>query len=1016
MNSKTGPKKQTLRKGLVLCGLLFFATSGYTQKKRKSLAPKKTSNFFVQQSETDIEAITDESIAELQTLVDRFSDSKSRGELWLRLAELYVEKSKMEEEKAFRLFDQRLSAWERGKNGARPKTDLSYAQSFNKKAIVLYEKFIRYFPNDPRVDKALFFLGFNHYALGKVQKGTIFYRQLTQNHPQSPYISESNFALGEYHFDREEWSIARSYYQKISQDLSARLNLFSFYKMAWCDYRQGKYKLALKEMENVLYLSRKSRQEQNSVNDKRMNRLSLITEVINDLIPFYADSGRSYQEASDYMQRIAGPKVGMKLLEKLTYYYSDTGQKEAARYNFQTLIANAPLSAKAFDYQYQIVNNYVFSAKHSITEKELLLWVENYGPGSAWYQAQKGNKKLLKSANALRESTLRNYVLQNHETAKNSRQKFSQDVALSGYQMYLQFFPKTKYSAQMQFYYGDLLFDMKEYEKASVQLSEVIQKYPKSPYHNSALINLTLALEKSLPSYKALKKKLGKVRSKRPFSPELRRFEKSALLFLKKIPSGEKRLPVVFKLARLYDLHLHDENALRGYQEVVKKDPKSKMGDYSVGRILDIYNRKKDYKGLQNAGQKLLDSGISGKMSGDVKGVIEKSSFKTAQNLEKKGDFLKSAQSYEKFYSGNLSSPLAMPALFNAGVNFQRAGALLSSARVFEEFNENKSKKDKKQEFQALLSLPSLYIDLGLYRKAAENYGKLIQQYPKSPKKSEWAFNSAKIWSDLQVWNLSIHAYKEYFRTSRKKEREEAWFHIAEIYRKNRQTDQAISSYKKYLSFSPQSGEKMVLAHSSLSDLYRLQRKNKLALAEDQRLLRIGRVFEKKKIKHSKSKVAEAALRMSLISYKKFKAIKVPRGEKEQKKLLSLKLRNLESVKKEFAKVLKYKDPKQAVASMLYLGRSHWETYLYFKRIPIPKGLNSGERKEYVKRLDQQTKPFIEASRDYYRQGHEIAQKNQVYSKSSLAILKEIVNVQKSKNVYVEGKLFPSRKMGWRVL
>ena len=143
--------------------LLGFIEPGWA---KNDLKPRDSSNFFSFGDEQELERLTDQSIDELKSLIRRFSKSKNRGELWLRLAELYVEKSRLSEFKAFRAYDRALEKHNaQGGQGTPPKVNLGTARSFNRQAIELYEKFIRFFPGDERVDQALFFLGFNYFEL-----------------------------------------------------------------------------------------------------------------------------------------------------------------------------------------------------------------------------------------------------------------------------------------------------------------------------------------------------------------------------------------------------------------------------------------------------------------------------------------------------------------------------------------------------------------------------------------------------------------------------------------------------------------------------------------------------------------------------------------------------------------------------------------------------------------------------------------------------------------------------------
>ena len=96
-------------------------------------------------------------IGELYKLTQKFKNSGNRGELWLRLAELYLEKANIIDRRKQDEFDLKLREFQAGKSKVKPVLDVVDAKDFNRKSIQLYEWFLKDFPNDPKVSQALFF-------------------------------------------------------------------------------------------------------------------------------------------------------------------------------------------------------------------------------------------------------------------------------------------------------------------------------------------------------------------------------------------------------------------------------------------------------------------------------------------------------------------------------------------------------------------------------------------------------------------------------------------------------------------------------------------------------------------------------------------------------------------------------------------------------------------------------------------------------------------------------------------
>ncbi|MBO9667317.1 MAG: adventurous gliding motility protein U, partial [Bdellovibrio sp.] len=81
------------------------------------------------------EKILDQQINELFKLTQRFKTSPNRGELWLRLAELYVEKAGVIDSRQQDEYDAKLRAFQQGKTKHKPVLDIEESREYNKKAV-----------------------------------------------------------------------------------------------------------------------------------------------------------------------------------------------------------------------------------------------------------------------------------------------------------------------------------------------------------------------------------------------------------------------------------------------------------------------------------------------------------------------------------------------------------------------------------------------------------------------------------------------------------------------------------------------------------------------------------------------------------------------------------------------------------------------------------------------------------------------------------------------------------------
>ncbi|MCB0343326.1 MAG: tetratricopeptide repeat protein [Bdellovibrionales bacterium] len=628
-------------------------------KTYKITAPKSSKFYYEQGSdEGALEQATDDAIKQTVRVIKRLGRSPKRGELWLRLAELYVDKARLIDFRIQNKYDEQLKLYQEGKVKSRPKLVLDEANKYNIEAIKLYELFLKDFPKDDKVPQALYFLGYNYFELGDVAKGEVFYRRLTKEYPKSTYVTESNFTLGEYYFEKENYKEAHKYYVRVVKDKSHRLYSFGWYKLAWSLFKLGEHSKAIAGLRQVIFIGRKNKGQSES--DGRVPQIKLASEAIKDLVLFYGESGK-YKTARSDFKKIVGTKNLDRMIERLGYYYVDTGNRDGARYLFKQLIESDPNAEKAFDYQYQIVNLYSSAGSSKVLRSELYGWIQGYGPGSLWAKSNAQNPELVTKSHALIETTLRNYVLRQHQAAQNSRSKFSQQQAKAGYQLYFNTFKQTEKSDEMHFFFGELLFDVGDYERAAYHYLWVADNAPNSKYMEQSTLNALLALEKNLPQPAEIRKIVGKSIKPVPFDRTINAFIKAAGKYTKSYAESENYVAIRYKVGSLLYYYNHFDEALEIFWDLVEKHSSTKYSQFAANNILDIYNLKKDYVGLEKAAERLL--GVQNIAKSDVgsqiKDVKLKTAFKQARQLEEGKDYAGSAKAYEDFALKNPMSELA---------------------------------------------------------------------------------------------------------------------------------------------------------------------------------------------------------------------------------------------------------------------------------------------------------------------------------------------------------------------
>jgi cellulose synthase operon protein C len=796
--------------------------AGSKTRSMGAVKPPRSNSFYETGSkEAEYERLLDQEIRALFKLSQQTKRSPNRGEIWLRLAERYVEKARLVEFRVQNEYDKRVKDFLSKKTRIKPKLDASVTREYNRKAIQLYDWFVKDFPNDPKIDQALFFLGYNHFELGDTKLGEDFYRQLVTRYPDSVYVTESHFALGEFYFENENWRQAFTNYQKVIQAKRARLASFAYYKAAWCLYRLSRTPDALKYLERVIRMAKAQDANSNVAGRKSVNRIRLAIEALKDYVPFYSEVGSVDRAYDDFLRVSGDERAAMQMLEKLAYLTADQGNRSVAAKIFRQLIDFAPTGERAAEYQYQIVLSYVAADAREF-RRQLEMWLENFGPNSLWSQENKKNKKLVDDVARLQETTLRNHVLQLHQTAQNSRAKFSQEAAHSAYILYSKHFPDSPQVSEMQFFHAELLFDMQKYAEAARLYAFAADHDLKGQYREKALLNAVLAFEKELPSAQEIDAKRGKTLEQIPFDPAVEQFERAAVKYIAAFPRGEKVGDIERRLGVIYYSYNHFEQAIPIFEKTLMANPGSENGEIAGNLILDIYKLRDDMIGFADKGTSFLANPkiANSKFGAQVRKLMEKASYAKAEKLASTGNQAQAGKEFETYASTSKDPDLALAARFKAASSFEKAGELSAAAKNYQYVLavSGKDARTKTLQNDARNALAKIYQQTGQLDMAAKQYAAFADANTKDQKSVNGFFNAALIWDGLGNPNEASANYDLYRRYSKRSDRIDTLFLEAEMWRRRGLEKRAFQYYKQYLEGGGNSAEKRIEATFRMAD------------------------------------------------------------------------------------------------------------------------------------------------------------------------------------------------------
>lgn len=951
--------------------------------------PPSSSKFYVYDDnplKAEYNKLLDQEIKKLYALSQKYKTSRNRGEIWLRLAERYVEKGKIIEMKVQDTYEKKLQLWEQKKTTKKPVLAKNPGKNYYLRAIQLYEWFIRDFPKDAKVPQALYFLGYSNFESGFEKKGAEYFKELTQRFPSSVYVDEAHFALGEYFFEKENWTEALEQYQTLVNKKSSRLGGFSLYKSAWCYYRMGKYEVAVNTLERVI---RSGDSNSGAVEGtKEVNKLRLKEEAIKDYVAFYAQTGKYKEAESDFQKTTGSEAKTIVLLDALAYRYSYAGNITASTYLFKKLISMNPEAEKAGKYQYQIVQDYLNVNNLKAFKEELGEWVEKYGPKSYWAEKNAGKPELVKETFNLQETTVRNHTLRLHQTAISVKTDYSRQVAGDAYKMYLHYFQDSAKHSEMRFFYAELLFDQKEYEKAAAQYQWVAEHDKKSPYYEKAVVNNVLALEKLLPSDAKMEQQRGKSKEKLtkiPYAPEVKKFEQACLLYLQAFPKGEKAAEIRKRLGSLYYVHNDFDPAIAIFSGILKESPNSKDAPIAAEYILDIDNLKNDIDSYQaHANEFLKNPTIANSHVGkEIKNNLNRVSFLKADTQSKSGKYGEAAKSFEFFAKNHPTSPQAFSALFNAGVNYEKDGNARDAIRLYENVlshpGNDKSQASLKQD--ARNSLAEFYKKMGNLEKSANYYDQFAKGATGAKQKAA-TNNAAILWIALGRTSKAEANLDSLDKMSTEKEKTEHFYDRAEMYYKAKDYGKAIYNYDQFLKTGWRDALKTMRAMYNIGEM---SAKRDQIGATKQWYERTIAFYKERGGKVGAKYASQAKFFLVRKYLDDMKAVQLGTSEKSIVEGFQ-RLKNLQkSMLGQLAEVIKFDYGPMIVAALAAEGESYEVIAKAFQKSPVPREYAKPEQAKQFKDLAaQEATGFLQKAKGSYKSAFEKGKSLEAYGEPLL--------------------------------
>ncbi len=925
------------------------AVNVYEYEQKDQAEEKKKS---IQRLERDKHKV-ELAIETTKTLIDRSRQRPYLPELYLRLAELYIEKSRI----VYLLRKNRQT-------DANSTLNQLESNSLKKQAIEIYQRILDHFPGFAERDKVYFFMAHEYGELGQLEDMVKQYRNLIAKHEASLYVPEAYLLLGDYFFSKQNLPKAQKHYQAVLKYPDSSASIIARYKLGWCYINTADYKTALKLFEEAVTTSRGDKE----VDIDTYRHVNVRLESLIDMAFCYPEvykKNSTPEKAMTYFRKYAWSRQSYTtVLEKLAgrYYVKKKWHPAAALYRQLAELRYDP--ELLIEYAGNIYECVQALGTYKDIDRDVKLIVKALEQQKYSVHVTDDQKaKHLKDF----ELYARDVITHLHDKARKKKSQNDFEQAVAAYKLYLEFFKQSPVKTEMQANYAEALFASQQYLEAGKQYEKLAQIGASQSIQDegklySAVISYYQAIKnKDKLNYYDLAWARGGLRT-------------AGKQYVAAFPKSSRASDVRFNVAWIaYDAGKLDE-AIAEFSQFIKSFPNGRAAQAAIHLILDAYYQKEDFKGLAEYGRQIMRSGRINdpKFKQEVARIVQGAESKIVSSLT-----VSAVDDWDQGKSGLIE-------LVNEGategVSEQALSALIVASKdnndldtLFMAGTSLVAKFPKSTQFENTLNL---MIDTSLqaqqYRLLADYLESFCRNLPKHQNAQEFLYQAAQIRQNLGQYRQANANYRQLLsrRPRNAAMRDEIIFAMAENDERDGQWKAAIQTLDT--NYKLLSNNARVRAQARISDLYLQQGGAKDARRYRQKALKAFKPQNTKSDVLLKNNMAQMEYNHLQTSQRRYLQLQLK--NRLDDKIVAAKKKQLETLEKNYQKVLRYQSPPWALRACYRMAEINREFARFLKESPLP-ALTPEQKKQYVEILNQKARQYADKADTYSKACLQLARK-----------------------------------------
>lgn len=602
-------------------------------------------------------------------LIDRSRGQPYMPDLYMRLAELYVEEAR------YHYF----IAYEGTKRRERAVTSVQ-ARLLKNQAIGVYKRILDDFPSFTDKDKVLFYIAHEHRELGEYPTMLNYLERVIEEHPNSNYRNESLLVVGDYYFDRADLKRAERYYQKILETAESPSHGMARYKLAWVRINEESWKPALKLFEetiegmNNVDAAPRGGGEQTAAGSAR--KVDLRREALVDMVFPFTEVYKKpdLEKTMKYFRRLADSRTSyLAALSKLAKRWFVKGEYNLASNVYRELLALGAEDEDSLEWARRLYDGAAKGQQWAYASKDVRILA---GIGARryfdWRLPAKERDHLFKEF----EAYCRDLATKTQLEAQKSNDVKLFALAGDAYEGYLEFFSAAPKAQEMRQNLADARFAAKQYFLAGRASEAVIEKAAEAE-QKEAIYTAVVAYNNALKEPEKLSRfELVQARA------GLRR---SAHDYIGRYPAEANLVAVKFNLAKsYYDEGLFDQ-ASELFAALVDEYPASEEGGVSAELALDSLRVQEKFEEMARLGKRFAaNQRLAGAVRSQLNEIVDSAERRALEVATLEAGYAgdEAVQGLLQFAERHKGSELGERALINAFATARNSDDLDRVAKI----------------------------------------------------------------------------------------------------------------------------------------------------------------------------------------------------------------------------------------------------------------------------------------------------------------------------------------------